>query len=97
MEARTKQMIKLAMDGDASIRSDVAEAAMEMLGVGIKKGSVEGLLSVARACAYLSISRATLYRLKKDKEIPFIKIRGRKVFAIEDLKKFIAKQRSDAA
>lgn len=49
------------------------------------------LLDVKETCSYLAISRTTLYRLMKDKELTAITIYGKLLFDRYDLDEFIEK------
>ena len=52
-------------------------------------------LRVSEACEFLNISRTTLWRITKKKEINYIKIGSRTLFYKKDLKKYLKQLRSD--
>ncbi|HEC93437.1 MAG TPA: DNA-binding protein [Candidatus Atribacteria bacterium] len=51
------------------------------------------VLSKKEACKFLKISIATLDRLIRRKEIPFLKLNGRVLFLREDLIKWLKSKR----
>ena len=48
-----------------------------------------GALNADQAAAFLSVSRATLYRLVRAGEVPAKKLNGRTVFLREELSRFL--------
>jgi excisionase family DNA binding protein len=52
---------------------------------------------VADVAAWLDISTTSVYRLAERREIPFYRLRGALRFAKEDVERFLARQRVEAA
>lgn len=56
-----------------------------------------GLLDLAEACEYLKVSRTTIFRLRKAKALPALKIGKRLFFRREDLDTYIRTHTAFAA
>lgn len=54
----------------------------------------EGLLSIRETCQFLGgLSRCSLYRMARDGDLPCVQVRGRRMFSVDDLRRFVAKHR----
>jgi len=92
MECRTEQLIRLAFEGDPTISKDLADDIVSLLKQQ-RTTSKEGLVTVPGACEFLAVSRSTLHRLVHDGEVGCIRIRGRKLFDVRDLRRFVVRNR----
>jgi excisionase family DNA binding protein len=55
----------------------------------------KGLLTLEEATAFLRVSRSTMYRLIKRRELPGYKIARRWMFDRSDLRQFVASRRTE--
>jgi excisionase family DNA binding protein len=62
----------------------------------VETSSVPALLNVGDVCGALRISRTTLWRLVRDREIAIVKIGDRTLFEPAAVEAFIASQRREA-
>ena len=53
------------------------------------------LINANAAARFLSISRASLYRLVSKNQVPSVKIGGRRLFDLTELNKFVDQLRTD--
>ena len=93
METRTTQLVKLALEGDPSVPADTIDSKIAML-TEDPTPIDSGLLPIPDTCQYLgNISRFTLHRIVQSGDLRCVRIRGRRMFDVDDLRAFIAKQR----
>ena len=81
-------------------RSLRPDAAHQRRSIGSRPGlrlAEDSLLQVADVAAWLDISTTSVYRLAERREIPFYRLRGALRFAKEDVERFLARQRVEAA
>ena len=90
MQTRTMQLLRLALEGDPTLPADSADKVLGFLSQ--EDGHPQqGLLSVKEACAFLgNISRFTLHRIVSDGDIAQVRIRGRRMFNVVELRRYIA-------
>lgn len=59
--------------------------------------ALPNLLTVAETCAYLRLSKATVYRLFKTGEVPSIKVGDSRRVAEPDLESYVQRLRKNAS